>query len=129
MRRGDEGHEVLVAGEVFRQEHEVEGLAVTFDSRVALEAVRARDVRLGADDRPNAGLARLHVEVDRAVERAVIGERERGHLELFGARDEVADTREPVEQAVLAMRVEVDELLDGRTLSDRSQEARRQRSV
>jgi hypothetical protein len=41
----------------------------------------------------------------------VIGEAKGGHVQRFGARDEVAEARHPVEQAVLAMGVQMDELL------------------
>jgi len=41
----------------------------------------------------------------------MVGERERGHPELFRSSDEVAQTRQSVEEAVLAVGVQVDELL------------------
>ncbi len=113
VRGGHERDEVLITGEVLGQQHKVEGLPVALDPRIAVEAAVARDVRLDADDRFYTRLAGGDVEVDRAVERAVIGERQRRHAELFRARHEVGDAREPIEQAVFAMRVEVDELLDG----------------
>ena len=116
MRRGHELHEVLVTGEVLRQEHQVERLAVPLDARVAVVPAVARDVGLDADDRLDARLACGDVKVDRAVQGAVIGERQRRHLQLFRARHEIAHAREPVEQAVLAVRVEVDELRDERPL-------------
>jgi hypothetical protein len=40
----------------------------------------------------------------------VVRERERRHLELLRAGDEVADARQAVEEAVLAVGVQVDEL-------------------
>ena len=109
MRRRDERNEIPVAREVLREEDEVEGFAVTFETRVALEAIRARDVRLDADDRLDARLVRRDVEIDRTVERSVIGERDRRHAELFRARDQIGDAREPVQQAVLAVGVKVNE--------------------
>ena len=124
-----ERDEVLVPGEVLRKENEVPGLAVALELRVPVEAARARDVRLDADDRVDARLAAERVEVDRAVERAVVGERERRHIQGFGARDEVAQAREPVEQAVLAMRMEVDELLGDDLPHEPLGEARRLRAV
>src|SRR5262249_2347307 len=99
-----------------RQQHEVVRLAMTLEARVALEAIRSRDVCLGAEDRLYACLRRLDVEIDGPVQGAVIGERERRHAQLLGTRAEVAAARRPSEKAVLAVRVEVDELLDGRPL-------------
>ena len=113
VRRGHERDEILVADEVLRQENEVERLAVAFDARVSIEAAVARDVRLDADDRLDACLAGLHVEIDRAVQRTVVRERECGHPELFRPSHEVGDAGQPVKQAVLAVRVEMNELLDG----------------
>ncbi len=113
VRGGHERDEVLIAGEVLRQEDEVEGLAVALDARVAVEARVPRDIRLDADDRLYTGLACGDVEVDRAIERAVVRERQRRHLELFRTRHEVRDARKAIEKAVFAVCVEVDELGDG----------------
>ena len=109
--RRHEGDEILIAGEVLREEHQVEGLSVSLDPRVTVEAAVARDVRLDTHDGFDARVAAERVEVDRSVERAVIGERERGHPERFRARHQIGEAGQPVEQAVLAVRVKVDELL------------------
>ena len=68
------------------------------------------DVDLAADQRLDAVLARLPVEVDGAGQRAVIGERDRGHLPLGGAGGERGDAARPVEDRELGVDVEVDEL-------------------
>ena len=73
-------------------------------------------------------LAGLHVKVDRAVQRAVIRERQGRHAELLRPRDEIGDAGQPVKQAVLAVRVEMNELLDG-DLTCRWWEAPRQGPV
>ena len=118
-------HEVLVADEVLGEEDEVPGLAMPFGPRIAVETVVAGDVRLefahtptyihhgrlDTDDRFDAGVTAERVEVDRAVEGAVIGESERRHVQRFRACDEVAEAGQPVEQAVLGMRVQMDEVL------------------
>ena len=109
--RGDERHQVLVAGEVLGEEHEVPGLAVSFRSRIAIEPVVPGHVGLDADDRLDAGVTAERVKVDCAIEGAVIGEAERGHVQCLRARDEVAEAGQPVEQAVLAVCVQMDELL------------------
>ena len=111
VRARNEGHEILVAGEVLREEDQVERLPVALDLRVAVEAAATGDVRLDADDRLDAGGLRGRVEVDRAIERPVVGEGEGGHLEGLRAGDEVAQPRHPVEQAVFTVRVQVDERL------------------
>ena len=53
-------------------------------------------------------------ELDRAGERAVVGERDGGHLELGGAGRERGDPARPVEDRVLGVDVEVDEIGHGR---------------
>jgi hypothetical protein len=55
-------------------------------------------------------LGRLLVELDGAGERAVVGERDRRHLELGGAGSKVRDPAGPVEDRVLGVDMEVDEL-------------------
>ena len=67
------------------------------------------DVDLAAEDGLDAFVPRRLVEVDRAGERAVIGERDGRHLELGGALREVRDPAGPVEDRVLGVDVEVDE--------------------
>ena len=111
VRRGDHRDQVLITGEVLREEDEVPRLAVPLGPRVAVEAVVAGDVGLDADDRLDAGVAAERVEVDGAVKRAVIGEAERRHVQGLRARDEVAEAGQPVEQAVLAMGVQMHEVL------------------
>ena len=102
----------------------MEGLSVSLDPRVTVEAAVARDVRLDTHDGFDARVAAERVEVDRSVERAVIGERERGHPKRFRARYQVGETGQPVEQAVLAVRVKVDELFgDSPAPRVRSEEA------
>ena len=107
----DERHEVLVTREVLGQEDEMERLAVALHLRVAVVPRAASDVRLDADDGLDASRLRGGVEVDRTIERAVIGDGQGGHVQRLRARHEVAQAREPVEQAVLTVGVEVDELL------------------
>ncbi len=111
MRGGDHRDQVLIAGEILRMQYEVPGLAVALRSRIAIETVVAGDVGLDTDDRLDASVAAERVEVDRAIERAVIGEAERRHVQRLRARDEVAEAGQPIEQAVLAMGVQMDEVL------------------
>ena len=67
------------------------------------------DVHLAADDRLHALLVRVLVEVDRPRERAVVGERDRRHLEPGRLVHERRDPARPVENRVLGVDVEVDE--------------------
>ena len=95
--------QVRVAGVRLGQEGQV---------RVAARARAAvvGDVDLAADDRLDPLVARRLVEVDRAGERAVVGERHRGHLELGRAGRERRDPARPVEDRILAVDVQVDEV-------------------
>ena len=94
--------QVAVARVVGREEREV---------RVALllRAPVVGDVDLAAEDRLHALLARLLVELDRAGERAVIGERDGRHLELGRPRGERRNAAGAVEDRVLGVDVEMDE--------------------
>ena len=64
-----------------------------------------RDIELAAEDRLDADLARLLVELDRTGERAVIGERNRRHLELGRPGGEPGYATRPVEDRVLGVDV------------------------
>ena len=67
------------------------------------------DVDLAADDRLHADLPRLPEELHRARERAVVGERDGGHLEARRLLHEIRDPARPVEDRVLRVDVQVDE--------------------
>ncbi len=67
------------------------------------------DVDLAAEERLDALLAGRLEEVDRAGERAVVGEPDGRHLELGRAPGEVRDPAGPVEDRELGVDVEVDE--------------------
>ena len=105
VRARHERDEVLVPGEVLRQQDEVERLAVAFDLRIPVRAAASGDVRLHAHDRLDARGLRGGVEVDGAVQRAVVRDREGRHAQGLGPRDEVAQPRQAVEQAVLTVGV------------------------
>ena len=67
------------------------------------------DVHLAPEDRLDALLAALAVELDGAGERAVVGERDGGHLQLGGAGGQRGDAAGAVEDRVLGVDVEMDE--------------------
>ncbi len=87
------------------------GLGQEGQVRVALplRAAVVGDVDLAADDRLDAVLSGLPVELDRARERPVVGDRDGRHLELGRARREVRNPACAVEDRVLGVDVEVDE--------------------
>jgi hypothetical protein len=111
---GDELEEVLVAGEVLGEQAEVEdGFALVVGAALLLEARSFDEVELAADERLDAlGLGGV-VELDRAVEIAVIGEGDGGHAELDRAVHQPVDPAAAVEQAVVGVDVEVDEVFVG----------------
>ncbi len=76
---------------------------------LGLRPAVVRDVHLAADDRLHALLAGLAVQLHGAGQRAVVGERDRRHLEPLRLLDERRDPARPVEDRVLGVNVEVDE--------------------
>ena len=114
VRVGDELEEVLVAGEVFREQAEVkDGFAVVVGAAVFFEAGGFDEVEFAADERLDALGLGLVVELDRAVEIAVVGEGEGAHAELGGAIHQPVDAAAAIEQAVVGVDVEMDEILVG----------------
>ncbi len=99
---GDEREEVLVAGLVAGEEDEVVGLVV---AAFAAEAGGRGDVGLDADDGLDAALAGSLVEVDGAIEGAMVGHRDRLHAEFLHPVEEGADLRHAVEQGVFGVGV------------------------
>ncbi len=94
--------QVGVAGVVLGQQRQV---------RIALplRAPVVRDVDLAAEQRLDSLLPRLAVELDRAGQRAVIGERDRRHRELGRASREPRDPAGAVEDRELGVDVQVNE--------------------
>jgi hypothetical protein len=87
---------------------------------VAADALRlveppllAGDVGLHAEDRLHPGLLRLLVEVDGAVEVAVVGHGHRGHPLRLDGLEEVLDADRAVEERVERVQVQVDEVGHG----------------
>ena len=120
VRHGTEAHEILVAGEILREQDEVVPGAVF---RVGLVLVfvgggAARDIRLAAEYRLEgrqriallvlARRARL-VESLEAEQDAVVGYRERRHPELARPRCERRDLAHSVQQRIRGVDVQRDE--------------------
>ena len=102
-------HQVQVTGAVGGQQRQVVGVAV--GAALLAEAGAGRHVDLTAQDGLDPGRSALLVEGDGAVHDAVVGERQRRHLELGGAGHQGLDPAGAVEQRELGVVVEVDELL------------------
>jgi hypothetical protein len=107
---GDQLDEVAVAGDVADEDGQVVGALVTAVLRAPLGARARRDVELAADDRLHARLHRRLVELDRAEEVAVVGQRDGREVEVLGLLDELLELGGSVEEAVLRVDVQVDEL-------------------
>ena len=90
IRLAGEFDEVAVALKVLGQKEQVIG---GFPRAVALavEAAIGRHVHLAADDGLDAGRLGLAVELERAEEIAVVGDRDGAHPAVFRALDEVVD--------------------------------------
>ena len=88
------------------------------------------EVHLAADQRLDALLPCLAVELDGAGERAVVRERDRGHVVLGRGGGEVRDAAGAVEDRVLGVNVEMDEggVRHGKTILGSGQDGSRGRS-
>ena len=121
IRPADQFHEIFVPDLVRGQDDEVviRGLLalaggveriVLIATAVLGEPALGRQIHLAADDGFDPGLLGLEVKLDRPEHVAVIGHRDRRHLERPGLADETVDLIGPIQEAVLRMHVKVDEL-------------------
>jgi hypothetical protein len=79
----------------------------TLPSRAAIEAAARRNIRFVADDRIEPRVAAGDVELERAVQVAVIGNRQGVHAQLFGPRDKRLDRARSIQEAVMAMAMQM----------------------
>ena len=101
-------HEVLEARAIGGQQREVEaGLLAA--AGVFLGAAAGGDVGLQAEDRVDAQFLRLPVELHRPVQVAVVGQGQGVHLQGLGPVEQAADRARPVQEAVVAVTVQVGE--------------------
>ena len=108
---GDQLDEVVIAGEVLREEHEV---VVGLPGRAApLAAAAGRDVDLAAEDRVDPPFARLVVEYHAREHVAVLGDGEGRRTGLLRMIEQLADAAGAVEQGVLRVQVQMNELGHG----------------
>ena len=99
---------LLEPGGVAGQQRQVEaGIAAA--AGLALGALAGGDVGLVAEDRIEAGCGAFAVELDGAVQVAVIGQGQGVHAQFLGVRDQLGDAAGAVEQAVMAVAVQMNE--------------------
>ena len=108
VRRGGELDQVLVAGFVLGQQHEVVIHVPPAGAGLLLEPAAGRDIDLAADDRLDAFLARRLVEINRPVKHAVIGDRQRRELQLMRLVHQPVQPASPIEQRILGVQMKMD---------------------
>ena len=82
-------------------------MVVASTSSVAIDPAALGNVGLDADNWLDPRLARSLVELDRTEHVAVIGERKSRHAGVLRCRDDVVQSVSTVEEAVLAMAMEM----------------------
>ena len=107
---GDQLDEVLVARHVFGQKRDVASALIAAVLIRLLEPAPRSDVHLAADDRLHTLLHREGVEVDRAEEVPVISDGQGRHPVFLGFGDQRLQCARPVQQAILAVDVQVDKI-------------------
>jgi len=68
-----------------------------------------RNTELRADDRANARFTAERCELDRAVQRVGVGQRERGKVKRLGEANQLADRRNSIKKAPMGVEVEGDD--------------------
>src|SRR5690348_11939417 len=82
--------------------------------RAALRpSIARRDVHLAAEDRLDAFLLRMVVEHDRREHVAMLGHRQRRHIELRRLIEQFVDAAGAVEQRILGVQMEMNEIGHG----------------
>ena len=99
----DQPHQVLIAGVVFTQEDQM----AHFPARRGTVCPVPADVGLTADDGLEACLRHGRVEINDAVEYAVVRDGARIHAERLQAFHQGGDPAGPVQQAVLRMKMQM----------------------
>ena len=99
--------QVLEAGAVFGQQREVVAGLLRAAGVLLLKAAAGGDVGLVAHDRVDAHVLGRFVELQRPVQIAVVGQGQGVHAQLFGPLQQAGDFSGAVEQAVVAMAVQM----------------------
>ena len=100
MGFGDELEKVPIAGLIAGEDGEVERESVV---RVAGGVLAGSHIAFDADDRLDAGFLRSGIELDCAVEIAVVGNGNRFLAQVNGPRHQLVDMAHSVEEAVVGM--------------------------
>ncbi len=105
---GAELEEIAPALIVLGEQHQMES-AVGDSRRRSIATVSGRDIRLDAEDRLDPGVLRGADKLHRAVQIAVVGDRDGGHPQLLHAGDQRLETIAAIEERVLAVKMEMHE--------------------
>jgi len=107
MRGRDQFNQIVITGCVAHEQSEV---IRRLAHRVRSIFVRTRcDVRFAADDRFDAGALCFLVKFNRAVKIAVIGHRDRGHLQFSRFFHQLFYSNSAIEQRILGVEMQVNE--------------------
>ena len=107
MRDGDHLHKVAVAGFVLRQQGEMIG-GVALVRGPVLHLTRGH-VSLASDDRFQPSFRRFLVKFDRAMEIAVVGNRDRRHPKFLRLFHQLLHPHRAIEEGVFGVEMEVNE--------------------
>jgi hypothetical protein len=97
--------QIAIAGVILRQQQHVERALVQLG--VAVGHTAARQVAFHAEDRLNLGIDGGLIEILHAVHGAVVGDRQRWHLQRFRALDNFLDFAQAIEQRKFGMNVQM----------------------
>jgi hypothetical protein len=107
---GDELQQVLVAGQVAREQSEMEDVFSFVGPTCAVEAGVGGQIKFATNQRFDALGLRLVVKVDGPVEVAVIRQRQRGHPQRCGPIHQAVDPARAVQQAIVAVYMKMNEI-------------------
>ena len=107
MRRRHQPDEILVTGFVTREEREMIS-GITLRIRPVLDRAGGH-VGFHADDRLDPGLGRRLVKFNRAMQVAVIGNRDRRHLHFGRLLHQLLHPHRAIEERILGVQVEMNE--------------------
>ena len=114
MRGRGKAHEVLVADFIFGQQQEMV-VAVLARPAVglAVKPAAGRDVHFAADDRLEILALGLLIKIHRAMHHAMIGDGQRGEVQLHRSVDQLVQTAGAIEHRKLAVDMQVYKLVLG----------------
>ena len=110
MRRRGEAYEVLVAGFILGQQHEVMVRVAAARAALFLQAAARRHVNLAADDRRDALLPRGLIKINGAVEHAVVGDGDGGEFQRVSLVHQPVEPARSIEQGILGVEVQMDKI-------------------